>query len=144
MYKNATSLLADKGYSNVMTFKGGIPEWVKAGFNLNQTGSLNKDKISTISADALNGSLGNVQIVDIRSSSLYEMGWIHGSIKIPLGKLSAEYTTIPKGKPIVVVDHAGKQVLAASRFLKGNGYADVQRLQGGLMAWSQKGYALEK
>ena len=83
--------------------------------------------------------LGSVQIVDIRSPSLYTMGWISGSNKIPLGKLTAEFSAIPKGKLLVVVDHAGKQVLVASRFLKSKGYADVQRLQGGLMIWSRKG-----
>jgi rhodanese-related sulfurtransferase len=97
-----------------------------------------------VSADELNGSLGGFLVVDIRPESLYKMGWIPGSIKIPLGKLSAEYAVIEKGKPVVVVDHAGKQVLVASRFLKRNGYTDVRRLEGGLMVWSMKGYRLEK
>jgi rhodanese-related sulfurtransferase len=144
MYKNAAGLVADMGYSNVMTFKGGIPDWAKAGFPLNKSGSLGKEKIPTVSADKLKGLLGGAQVVDIRAPSLYAMGWIDGSIKIPLGKLSTEYSSIPKDKPLVVVDHAGKQVLIASRFLKSKGYTDVERLQGGLMTWSRKGYALEK
>lgn len=107
MYEKAAGLVADQGYGNVMTFKGGIPAWVKAGFPLNKTGSLKKAKIPTLSADKLKGMLGSVQIVDIRSPSLYTMGWISGSTKIPLGKLTAEFSAIPKGKPLVVVDHAG-------------------------------------
>ncbi|BBO91072.1 rhodanese-like domain-containing protein [Desulfosarcina ovata] len=142
-YKKAAMLLADRGYPHVITFKGGVPAWVKAGFPLEQKGALAKTEIPTVNADALNGMLARVQIVDIRSPSLYAMGWIPSSKKIPLGLLSAEYADIPKDKPIVVVDHAGKQVLVAGRFLKSKGYDDVQRLQGGLMVWSRKGFALE-
>jgi rhodanese-related sulfurtransferase len=144
MYKMAAGLVAKQGYSNVMTFKGGLPAWVQAGFPISRSGPLDKEKIPTVSADELNGSLGGFLVVDIRPESLYKMGWIPGSIKIPLGKLSAEYAVIEKGKPVVVVDHAGKQVLVASRFLKRNGYTDVRRLEGGLMVWSMKGYRLEK
>lgn len=137
-------MVADKGYTQVMTFKGGIPEWVKAGFSLDETGLLGNEKIPTISVDELNAKIEQVKIVDIRSSQLYEMGWIPGSIRIPLGKLSAEYAAIPQGKPIVVVDHFGKQVLAAGRYLKMKGFDNVMRLQGGVMAWVTKGYTLEK
>lgn len=144
MYKKAAGLVADLGYTSVMTFKGGIPAWVKAGYPLEEAGSLGNEKIPTVSANALKGMLGSVQVVDIRAPSLYAMGWIPDSIKIPLGKLSVEYTAIPKGKRLVVVDHAGKQVLIAGRFLKTKGYTDVMRLQGGLMTWSRKGYVVEK
>ena len=44
----------------------------------------------------------------------------------------------------MVIDHAGKQVLAAARFLKTKGFAQVERLEGGVMAWNAKGYPLEK
>jgi rhodanese-related sulfurtransferase len=144
MFKKAAGLVAELGYSNVSTFKGGLPAWVKAGYPLNKKDSLGKTKIPTVSADKLKVMLDRVQVVDIRSPSLYAMGWIAGSVKIPLGKLSSEYADIPKGKPLVVVDHAGKQVLIAGRFLKSKGYGNVQRMQGGLMSWSRKGYTLDK
>jgi rhodanese-related sulfurtransferase len=144
MYKQAVGQVAVRGYTNVMTFKGGIPAWIGAGYTLDKTGSLDKSDIPTIGVDQLKAILGNVTILDIRSPKLYAMGWISGSVKIPLGKLSSEYGAIDKGKPVVVIDHAGKQVLAAGRFLKSKGYGDVQRLQGGLMTWSRKGYPLER
>lgn len=143
-YKKAAKLLADMGYTNVSTFKAGIPGWVKAGLPLEQSNAMPKTKIPTVGVDDLNAKLGQVTIVDVRPESLYAMGWIAGSVKIPLGKLSAGYAQVPQGKPVIVVDHAGKQVLTASRFLSTKGYSDVKRLQGGLMAWSQKGYALER
>jgi rhodanese-related sulfurtransferase len=143
-YKHAADELAKLGYTNVMTFKGGIPDWVKAGYPLEQKNMFAPVEIPTISVDELKGSSAGVQVLDVRDPSLYSMGWIAGSIKIPLAKLSAEYSTLAKDKPVVVVDHAGKQVLSSGRFLKSKGFGDVKRLQGGLMAWSEKGNPLEK
>lgn len=144
MYKRAASLVADQGYTNVMTFKGGIPAWVKAGFSLDKSGALSKTRIPTLKPGQLKQKLGTVQIVDIRTQKLLKMGWIKDSLNISMGTLSQGYHRIPKDRPIVVVDHAGKQVLTACRYLKSKGYTDVSRLQGGLMAWNQKGFALEK
>ena len=144
MYNQAAGQVAARGYTNVMTFKGGIPAWIKAGYSLDTTGSMPKTKIPSIGVDQLKEMMDKVTIVDIRAPKLYEMGWISGSIKIPMEMLSSEYGNIAKGKPIVVVDHLGKQVLSAGRFLMSKGYDNVQRLQGGLMTWSRKGYPLEK
>lgn len=143
-YKQAADELAKLGYTNVMTFKGGIPDWVKAGYPLEQKNTIKPVEIATISVDELKTSLGSVQILDVRDPSLYTMGWIAGSVKIPLAKLSSEYETLAKDKPIVIVDHSGKQVLSAGRFLKSKEFADVKRLQGGLMAWTGKAFPLEK
>lgn len=143
-YKKAAATLAEMGYTNIMTFKGGIPEWAKAGFDLDVSKALEKKTIPTINVDQLKSKLGSVVILDIRAPSLYEMGWLAGSTKIPLAELSGSYTDIPKDKPIVVVDHAGKQVLPAARFLSSKGYAQIERLEGGLMAWNAKGYPLDK
>ena len=144
MYKKAAGLVAKKGYSNIMVFRDGVPGWVKAGYSLSKKNALPKTKIPTVNADKLKSMLGDVEIVDIRTKSLYKMGWIKGSVKIPLGFLSKRYSEIPKGKKIVVVDHAGKQVLISARFLKSKGFGDVSRLQGGLMSWSRQGLSLEK
>jgi rhodanese-related sulfurtransferase len=144
MYKEAAGLVAEKGYTNIATFKEGIPGWVKEGFPLNKEHALPNSEVPSLNAGELKGLLGNVVILDIRGPILYKMGWIKGSQKIPLGQLSARVAEIPKGKGIVVVDHAGNQVLAAGRFLKSKGYEDVKRLQGGVMAWVSQGLNLDK
>lgn len=112
-----------------------------AGYSLNTEDALPKTQIPSVNAGQLKENLGDVLVLDIRMESLYEMGWIKGSFKIPLELLSQHYIEIPKGKKIVVVDHAGKQVLTAARFLKDKGY-NVVRLQGGLMTWVQQGFPL--
>lgn len=141
MCKKAAGLVAKRGYNNIMVFRDGVPGWVMAGYSLNTEHALPKTKIPSVNADQLKEILGDVLVLDIRMESLYEMGWIKGSLKIPLEFLSQRYTEVPKGEKIVVVDHAGRQVLTAARFLKDKGY-DVVRLQGGLMTWVQQGLPL--
>ena len=142
--KQAAGLVAEKGYTNVQWYREGIPAWVKAGNTLDKQDALPKVDVPTLSAEALKDMVADVYVVDIRPTSLYKMGWIEGSQKIPMAKLSADYGGIPKAEKIVIQDHSGKQALIAGRFLKSKGYPEVFRLQGGLMAWTRKGYPLEQ
>jgi rhodanese-related sulfurtransferase len=125
-------------------FRDGIPAWVRAGYPLNTEKALPKIDIPSINTRQLKEIIDEVHVVDIRPESLYEMGWIAGSQKIPLTLFPQRYTEIPKEKTIVLIDHVAKQVLMAGRFLKTKGYEKVLRLQGGLMAWVSQGYPLEK
>ena len=144
VYKKAAGLVAKKGYTNVHTFKAGIPGWVKAGYALDKTGALPKTDIPALKAEQIRAMGRDVSIVDIRVEKLYKMGCIKDSLKIPAGYISQRYSKIPTGKKIVLVDHAGKQSLVVGRFLNQQGYEDVSRLQGGIMAWSRLGFPLEK
>ena len=144
MYKKAASLVAKRGYQNIKVFRDGIPAWIKSGYPLAKENALPKTKIPTVNAAKLKGILGDVAILDIRTPSLYKMGWIKDSHKIPLAELSTRYSELAKDETVVVVDHAGKQVLTASRFLKSKGFENVQRVQGGLMACVSSGISLEK
>ena len=136
--------MAKKGYQSIRVFRDGIPGWVKAGYHLAKEHALPKSKVPTVNAGKLKGILADVVIVDIRTPSLYKMGWIKNSHKIPLAELSARYTELAQDDTVVVVDHAGKQVLTASRFLKSKGFEKVQRLQGGLMACVKNGIPIDK
>lgn len=144
VYKKAAGLVAKKGYTNVHTFKAGIPGWVKAGYTLNKKNALPKTDIPSLKAKQLKEIVQDVLIVDIRVKKLYKMGCIKGSLKIPTGYFSQRYSEIPLDKKIVLVDHAGKQSLVIGRFLNQQGYKKVSRLQGGIMAWSRLGFPLEK
>lgn len=137
-------MVAQKGYKNVMVFVDGIPGWVQAGYPLVTDKALPKAEVPSLTPQQLNEKLANVHVVDIRLPSLYETGMIKGSQKIPLGDLSQRFGDIPKGKEVVLVDHAGQQVLVGGLFLKSKGYGQVSRLQGGLRAWTDAKLPLEK
>jgi rhodanese-related sulfurtransferase len=141
----AARVAAERGYTNIMLFREGIPAWVAAGYPLETGKALPKAEIPTLTPEQLQQKLGEYQVVDIRDASLWEeMGGIKGSLKIPLGLLSQRYSEIPKDKKVMLVDHTGKQVLAAGRFLKNQAYTDVSRLQGGMVAWTDAKLPVEK
>jgi rhodanese-related sulfurtransferase len=136
--------VAKRGYGNVMVFQDGIPGWVGAGYPLKTEDALPKSEIPSLTPSELHNMLGKVTVLDVRIPSLYEMGWIKNSVRIPLGDLSQRFPEIPRGNTVVVTDHLGKRVIITARFLISKGYEDVKRLKGGIMAWLKRGYPLVK
>ncbi|KPA16789.1 sulfurtransferase [Candidatus Magnetomorum sp. HK-1] len=142
---NAAKKLSSMGYTNIKIFKDGIPGWAKAGYELNTENALKKVKVPKIKIKELKSILDEIYLIDIRSKkNRSNLGWIKQSHHIPLSFLSSRLNEIPKNKKIVVMDHAGKQVLTASLFLISKGYKDVHRVQGGMMKWVTTGNSVEK
>ena len=153
LYKQAAGLVANRLYSNVATFKGGLPAWKKAGYPLNTSLALPKYDVPGIDGGQFKALVGQACILDIRTPKLYGLGNIKGKfgpnvdtlsmeykkkylVKIPMSKLAKQYRKIPQDRPIVVMDFRGKQSLVASRFLMHQGFKDVVLLKGGISAVS--------
>ncbi|MGD9007207.1 MAG: rhodanese-like domain-containing protein [Desulfobacteraceae bacterium] len=152
MYKEAAGLVANRRYSNVATFKGGLPEWKKAGFALNTSLALPKHKVAVIDGEQFKELVGEACFVDIRTPKLYGGNIDTRSrfgpkakfltleyrkkyfLKIPLSKLAKHYRKIPDDRKIIVFDYRGKQCKVAARFLIEKGYSDVCILKGGISA----------
>jgi rhodanese-related sulfurtransferase len=153
LYKQAASLVANRLYSNVFTFKGGLPAWKKAGYPLDTSRALPKYDVPEIDGDQFKALVGTACILDIRTPKLYGVGNIKAKFgpnvdslsmayrkrylkKIPMSKLAKRYRNIPQDSTIVVMDFRGKQSLVASRFLIHKGFKDVCLLKGGISAVS--------
>lgn len=80
------------------------------------------------------------QIIDLRPSSHYRRGHIQGARHIDLEELHLKVDQIPRGKPIVLVDHKGKLTLTTGRFLLYHGMTEIFRLDGGFNAWVKEGH----
>jgi rhodanese-related sulfurtransferase len=152
MYRHAAELVANRRYTNIATFKGGLPAWIQAGFALNTIKALPKHRVLGIGAQRFKELLGTACIVDIRTPRLYS-GSIDtrsrfGSkaqsltleyrkkyfLKIPMAKLSKQYRKIPNDRKIVVFDDNGRHSLVAARFLIEKGFNDVCLLRRGISA----------
>jgi rhodanese-related sulfurtransferase len=78
----------------------------------------------------------DLRVVDIRSREEFEAVHIEGSILLSqpvMREIMAEGTNT---RPLVIVDHQGKQALDAAAYFLGHGLQNVRCLQGGLDAWS--------
>lgn len=140
---DAARLVANRGYTNIMVFRDGIPGWEKAGFATNSNSSHKNIQVPTIEPAELNKTLSQYTILDVRPKSLYTNGYLPDSRAIPLAYLSMLSVELPKTGKIVVVDHKGKQCGKAAQFLLVNGFSDVRLLKGGLTAYVKAGYELE-
>ncbi len=80
----------------------------------------------------------SLRLVDVRSREEYEAVHIDGSLLLSqpvMREIMGEGTNT---RPLVVVDHQGKQALDAAAYFLGHGLQDVRCLRGGIDAWSQE------
>ncbi len=132
------------GYTNILVYNDGIPAWAKAGLPMDHAVEYPKLKTARLAPKELQAQLGTVEVLDIRGKEHLELGKIKGAINISFDDLDTEFAKLPKGKKIVIVDHAGKQVNIAAKFLHMKGYADPAVLDGGILAWLRDGLPVEK
>ncbi|WP_442598320.1 CoA-disulfide reductase [Neobacillus sp. D3-1R] len=92
--------------------------------------------VSTVQWDEIDEIVGNGGLlIDVREPIEREMGFIKGSINIPLGEIRERLNDIPKDQTIYVACQVGLRGYLASRILKENGY-DVKNLDGGWKTYS--------
>ncbi|WFD09859.1 CoA-disulfide reductase [Tepidibacter hydrothermalis] len=74
-------------------------------------------------------------LIDVRESIERDMGYIKGSINIPLGEIRGRLDEIPKDKEVYITCQVGLRGYLASRILSQNGYK-VKNLDGGYKTYS--------
>jgi rhodanese-related sulfurtransferase len=82
-------------------------------------------------------------VIDVRDAVEYEAFHVPGARNIPLDALQGRFKELPHGREIVIVCHAGHQSPIAARVLHQLGRSDLKRLDGGVVAWQQKGLPTE-
>lgn len=80
-------------------------------------------------------------IVDVRGWIEYLMGHIPGAQCFSRHRILKE---IPKDQPIALTCLSGQRSSAAAQWLVSQGYHQVYNLQGGLMAWENARYPVQR
>lgn len=86
----------------------------------------------------------DVVILDVREQFEYDEGHIPGVTLVPLGAMPDRLSVIPRDKTIITVCHSGNRSRRAAGFLRQQGYEHVHNMLGGMVAWEQQGYKVEK
>ena len=86
----------------------------------------------------------DVVLIDVRENSEYVEGHIPGATLIPLGQIPDRLDEIPTDKTVVAVCRSGNRSSQATNFLREQGFDNVHNMQGGMNAWGQAGYEIEK
>jgi rhodanese-related sulfurtransferase len=77
-----------------------------------------------------------VRLVDVRSREEFEAVHIEGSTLLAQPTMQEILAEGTNTRPIVIVDHQGKQALDAAAYFMGHGLQNVRCLRGGIDAWA--------
>jgi rhodanese-related sulfurtransferase len=135
------------GYRNVLEYNEGMPGWGKAKMPIAGT-PLSPVDVPAVAAGDLAARLKSGKhpfILDLRDAQEFNAYHLKGAINIPLDEVEKRLREIPKGGEIVIACHAGQQSIVGARLLHHLGIRidGLRRLDGGILAWQQKGLPLE-
>jgi rhodanese-related sulfurtransferase len=155
----AMAILWSYGYTDVRSMKGGLNEWVKAGFDVEggMAAAPNLDDAytvfigrmvayNTLSLDNFNEQLAQDPppfVLDVRQpNELEDKGHIEGAVHIPLRTLAQNLDKLPSfDTPIVAYCAVGWRCTIAMTSLGALGWTDVKALVGGSFGgWLEAGY----
>lgn len=80
----------------------------------------------------------SIRLVDVRSREEFEAVHLEDSVLLSqpvMREILAEGTN---SRPLILLDHQGKQALDAAAYFMGHGLQNVRCLRGGLDAWAQE------
>lgn len=80
----------------------------------------------------------SLRLVDVRSREEFEAVHIEGSQLLSQDTMRQIMGDGTNTRPLVVVDHQGKQGLDAAAYFMGHGLQNVRCLRGGIDAWAQE------
>lgn len=92
------------------------------------------------------GAKEKVTIVDVRTPEEYKTGHLKNSVLLPLDALASDAAkTLPdKNQMMYIYCRTGGRSAKAVTELQQIGYADVYSMDGGITAWQDSGYLVEK
>src|SRR5262245_40994604 len=79
----------------------------------------------------------SVRLLDVRSREEFESVQIAGSVFMSQDTMRQILSDGSNTRPLVIVDHQGKQGLDAAAYFLGHGLQNVRCLQGGIDAWAR-------
>jgi rhodanese-related sulfurtransferase len=80
----------------------------------------------------------SVRLVDVRSREEFEAVHMEGSVLLAQPTMQEILAEGSNTRPIVLIDHQGKQALDAAAYFTGHGLQNVRCLRGGIDAWAQE------
>lgn len=79
-----------------------------------------------------------VRLLDVRSREEFEAVHIDGSVLMSQDTMRQIMSDGSNTRPLVIVDHQGKNALDAAAYFMGHGLQNVRCLRGGIDAWARE------
>jgi hydroxyacylglutathione hydrolase len=125
------------GYDNIAGYlAGGFSTWYKSAHPV--------QKINIWWVEELKENLHeDIFILDVRDRNQWNQGYIKGAHHIYVGELPYHLYEVPQPHVVIYCDSGFKTSIAAS-ILNMHGYKNVTIVLGGMAAWKNAGYPLER
>lgn len=104
---------------------------------------MNHISVEAIHDRIKNNSLGNAIIVDVRMSFEVRGGVVPGAVNIPMKEVSAHKDDLMKYNTVYLICQSGGRSEMTGMMLHADGLTQVCNVDGGTMAWREKGYDFE-
>ncbi len=101
----------------------------------------------TVSVKNLHATLAQdktTRVLDVRTLREYDAGHISGALNVPVKYLATDLEKMDaeKSQEIYVVSMEGARAAEAVAVLRAEGYTNVSQVDGGMNAWTAKGYSV--
>lgn len=102
--------------------------------------------VELINPKDLNAKLGDIQLIDIRTSREYTSGYIKGAININFfdRNFMDQMSKLNKEKEIYIYCRSGNRTNKAAARLKEQGFTKIYDLKGGILNWNRNKLAVVK
>ena len=107
--------------------------------NGNNYAAQEKQVVELISPKDLNATLGDIQLIDVRTPGEYAEGYIEGAININFfdSDFNAQMAKWNKDKELYIYCRSGKRSGKAAKRLSDQGFTKIYDLQGGILNWNR-------
>ena len=86
----------------------------------------------------------DVYVLDVREQSEYDEKHIPNVTLLPMSEIQSRLDEIPTDKEVIVTCRSGNRSGQVTQFLKENGFDNVHNMAGGIVAWEQAGFPVER
>ena len=115
---------------------GGIETWRRAGLNLV---SLPQFSVADL-RQRLNGPHDDLVLIDVRETFEWDLGYIEGSLLIPLGEIWQRAEDLDRGKELILICEEGIRSSTGASILLHRGVRHAANVPGGVGDWFRANY----
>ncbi len=82
-------------------------------------------------------------MIDVREPAEWQAGHVKGAKHIPLGDLATRLGEIPRDREVLLFCRSGNRSGTATKLLRSQGYEQARNVEGGIIAWTGRGFPVE-
>jgi len=86
----------------------------------------------------------DIYVLDVREQDEYDEKHIPNVNLLPMSEIQSRLDEIPKDKEVIVTCRSGNRSGQVTSFLEQNGFDNVHNMQGGIVAWEEAGFPIER